>query len=145
MIDEWLKVAEHEDSTRETYLGYIERTIKPALGGMSITKLSARHLETLYAQLRRCRSRCDGKPLIDHQAPVVIRPERLVEQPGGLVRRRRIRLWRFLPRTRSAQDWTSANPHRTAAESAPLMMEWICGTVEAAIGLHVCGRHPAAT
>lgn len=28
MIDEWLRVAEHEDSTRDTYVGYIERTIK---------------------------------------------------------------------------------------------------------------------
>jgi integrase len=67
VIDEWLRVAEHEDSTRETYVGYIERTIKPALGSMSIARLSVRHLETLYAQLRRCRSRCDGKPLIEHR------------------------------------------------------------------------------
>jgi integrase-like protein len=35
-----------KDSTRETYLGYIERTIKPAFGSMSMTKLSVRHLET---------------------------------------------------------------------------------------------------
>lgn len=34
--DEWLRVAEHEDSTREAY---IERTIKPAPGSMSIAKL----------------------------------------------------------------------------------------------------------
>ncbi|MGH3913329.1 MAG: site-specific integrase [Pseudonocardiaceae bacterium] len=68
VIDQWMKVAEHEDSTRETYLGYIERTLKPALGSMSITKLSPRHLEVLYAQLRRCRARCGGKPLIEQQA-----------------------------------------------------------------------------
>jgi integrase len=61
-------VVEHEDSTRETYLGYIERTIKPALGSMSIAKLSVRHLETLYAELRRCRVRCDRKPFIEHKA-----------------------------------------------------------------------------
>lgn len=42
VIDEWLRVAEHEDSTRETYVGYIERTIKPALGSMPITKLHAK-------------------------------------------------------------------------------------------------------
>ncbi|HEX4102149.1 MAG TPA: tyrosine-type recombinase/integrase [Pseudonocardiaceae bacterium] len=68
VIDEWLRVVEHEDSTRETYLGYIERTINPALGAMSIAKLSVRHLETLYAELRRCRVRCDGKPFIEHKA-----------------------------------------------------------------------------
>src|SRR5918912_1436805 len=68
VIDEWLKVAEHENSTRETYLGYIERTIKPALGSTSIAKLSVRHLETLYAELRRCRVRCDRRPFIEHKA-----------------------------------------------------------------------------
>ncbi|MGH3692506.1 MAG: hypothetical protein ACRDRX_00620 [Pseudonocardiaceae bacterium] len=68
VIDEWLRVAEHEDSTRDTYLGYIERIITPALGSMAISKLSARHLETLYAHLRRCRSRCAGKPFVEHRA-----------------------------------------------------------------------------
>jgi integrase len=68
VIDEWLRVVEHEDSTRETYLGYIERTINPSLGPMSIAKLSVRHLETLYAELRRCRARCDRKPFIEHKA-----------------------------------------------------------------------------
>lgn len=68
VIDEWLRVVEHEDSTRETYLGYIERTIKPALGSMSIAKLSVRHLETLYAELRRCRIRCDRQPFVEHKA-----------------------------------------------------------------------------
>jgi integrase len=42
IIDEWLRVAEHEDSTRETFVGYIERTIKPVLGSMPIVKLSVR-------------------------------------------------------------------------------------------------------
>lgn len=42
VIDEWLRVAEYGDSTRETYVGYIERTIKPALGSMSIVKLHAK-------------------------------------------------------------------------------------------------------
>jgi integrase len=51
-------VAEHgraEDSTRETYVGYIERTIRRVLGSESIAKLTTRTLETLYAELRRCR------------------------------------------------------------------------------------------
>ncbi len=68
VIDEWLRVSEHEDSTRETYVGYIDRTIKPALGTMAIAKLSVRHLETLYAELRRCRIRCDRKPYVEHRA-----------------------------------------------------------------------------
>ncbi len=43
VIDEWLWLAEHVDSTRDTYLGYIERIIKPTLGSMAISKLSTRH------------------------------------------------------------------------------------------------------
>jgi hypothetical protein len=31
-----------------------------------VNKLSARDLETLYALLRRCRTRCDGRPFIEH-------------------------------------------------------------------------------
>ena len=56
-------------TTRRTYVGYVERTIKPALGRIGIDKLGARELETFYAQLRRCRARCDGRPFIErHRA-----------------------------------------------------------------------------
>lgn len=69
VLDEWLSVSEHEDSTRETYVGYVERTIKPALGSTPLTKLTVRHLETLYAELRDCRARCDRQPYIEHRKP----------------------------------------------------------------------------
>ena len=68
VIGQWLAVAELEDSTRDTYVGYIERTIKPTLGAIPISKLSVRNLESFYADLRRCRVRCDGKPFIEHRA-----------------------------------------------------------------------------
>ena len=64
-IAEWLRTSEHEDSTREGYRGYITRTIRPALGDVPITKITARMLETFYADLRRCRVRCDGRSFID--------------------------------------------------------------------------------
>lgn len=51
----------------ETYDGYVDRTIKPALGDAAINKITARMLESLYADLRRCRGRCDGKPFIEHK------------------------------------------------------------------------------
>ncbi|ANY05308.1 hypothetical protein [Pseudonocardia sp. HH130630-07] len=60
VLDEWLRTVEIEDTTRRTYLGYIERTVKPAIGTIGIDKLSARNLETFYAQLRRCRARLLG-------------------------------------------------------------------------------------
>jgi integrase len=67
-VDEWLRTSELEDNTRDTYVGYIERTIRPALGKVGLKKVTARTLENLYADLRRCRVRCDGKPFIEHKA-----------------------------------------------------------------------------
>jgi integrase len=67
-LDEWLRTAELEDSTRHTYRGYIERTIRPALGSLAVKKVSARTLETLYTELRRCRTRCARRPFIEHRA-----------------------------------------------------------------------------
>src|SRR6188472_2631515 len=58
LLDEWLRTVELEDSTRETYVGYVERTIRPTHGTVSIAKLTTRTLETLYAELRRCRTLC---------------------------------------------------------------------------------------
>src|SRR5262245_48106725 len=67
VIDEWLRVAELEDGTREMYRGYLNRNIRPVLGGISARKLTTRDLEKFYAELRRCRIRCDGKPFIEHK------------------------------------------------------------------------------
>jgi integrase len=64
-LDEWMRKTEIQESTRHTYEGYIRRTIKPALGQEPIKKVTARVLESLYAELRRCRKRCDGKPYIE--------------------------------------------------------------------------------
>jgi integrase len=60
-------VHEAEASTLDGYRGYVERTIKPALGGVPVSKITARMLEQFYAQLRRCRGRCNGKPFVEHR------------------------------------------------------------------------------
>jgi integrase len=67
-LDEWLRTAELEASTRKTYVGYVNRTIRPALGKVPVRKLNARTLESLYAELRRCRARCDRKPYMEKHA-----------------------------------------------------------------------------
>ncbi|MGW5645943.1 N-terminal phage integrase SAM-like domain-containing protein [Saccharopolyspora sp. NPDC003752] len=66
-LDEWMRTNEIEESTRNTYLGYINRTIVPALGDQPVNKISARMLESFYSDLRRCRARCDGKPYVEHR------------------------------------------------------------------------------
>ncbi|MGH3782948.1 MAG: hypothetical protein ACRDRO_20580 [Pseudonocardiaceae bacterium] len=64
-LDEWLRTAELEETTRKSYSGYIERTIKPALGKIALPKVETRVLEILYTELRRCRARCSGKLLVE--------------------------------------------------------------------------------
>ena len=67
-LAEWLRTAELEETTRRTYAGYIERTILPAIGAVAIDRITARTLETLYGELRRCRVRCDRRPFVEHRA-----------------------------------------------------------------------------
>jgi integrase len=67
-LDEFMRNAELDDSTRHTYEGYIRRTIRPKLGEEPAKKIDARVLESFYSELRRCRALCDSKPRIDkHQ------------------------------------------------------------------------------
>jgi integrase len=40
-IDEWLCTADIETSTRDRYVGYIERVIRPNLGGIPVNKLES--------------------------------------------------------------------------------------------------------
>ncbi len=70
LLDEWLEVAELEFTTRGMYLGYIERTIRPVLGGFRLRELEDRVdiLDRFYAGLRKCRRLCGGrKGLTDHR------------------------------------------------------------------------------
>lgn len=45
VLDEWLRSVELEDTTRRTYVGYIDRTLAPALGLVAADKLSTLTLE----------------------------------------------------------------------------------------------------
>src|SRR6266511_5254939 len=65
-LDEFMRVSELEHTTRDSYDGFIRRLIKPALGDLPVARLGAQHLESLYAELRRCRLRCDGQPFVEH-------------------------------------------------------------------------------
>lgn len=73
VIDEWLRVAEHEDSTPETY---VERTIKPALGSMSIAKLHAELMD-------RARSSAPLPPSIHREQPQSPRDDHLTAKRVG--------------------------------------------------------------
>jgi integrase len=69
LLDRWLEVAELELNTRASYEGYVERVIRPVLGRMRLRELEVRVdiLDVLYAELRRCRRLCGGRPMTDHR------------------------------------------------------------------------------
>lgn len=69
LLDRWLPQHEIEKSTRATYESLIRNHIRPALATLPLSRLSqhsAEILESFYADLRRCRARCDGRPFVEH-------------------------------------------------------------------------------
>ena len=67
MLDRYLTVLDVEPTTRGTYEGYIRNHIRPVLGQLPLGRLEADTIESFYGQLRTCRSRCGGRPLVDHR------------------------------------------------------------------------------
>jgi integrase len=62
-MDEWLRNADIETSTRDGYVRYIERVIRPVLGDISVNKLGVRDQSR---STRRCRAPREGRPFIVH-------------------------------------------------------------------------------
>jgi hypothetical protein len=75
-IDAWLNVHDVEENTRRSYEMYTRRYVKTAppgrpgtkaLADVPIGKVNVLLLEEFYAQLRRCRDRCNGRLAVDHR------------------------------------------------------------------------------
>lgn len=67
VLERWLAIHEGEPTTLDTYRGYVDRTIKPALGDVPASRIRTRTLEEFYADLRRCGVRCAGGAFIEHR------------------------------------------------------------------------------
>lgn len=125
-IDEWLRVSEVEDSTRAAYVNYIERYIRPTLGNTSIRRLDTHALERFYAELRRCRQRCNGKPQIERHTlneehdcgAGACKPHRCQPLAASTVRQ----IHSIISGTLSAAErwgWIDASPARAARRPRP--------------------------
>ena len=66
-MEAWLRTHEVEETTRASYEQYARVHLYPAFGDVPIGKVNARLLEEFYAELRRCRERCDGRLRIEHR------------------------------------------------------------------------------
>lgn len=117
-IDEWMRTSEIEASTRKTYLGYIANHIKPVLGKVPVKKVDVRTLESFYTELRRCRTRCDGKPFTVHKtadqhdcAELKCQPHKCKELAASTVQQ----IHSIISGTLAAAerwDWINSNPAR---------------------------------
>jgi integrase len=76
LLDRWMEIVDHELSTAETTAGYVRRTLRPALGDMTLRKLQHRVgiLDRLYSHLRRCNQLCDGNSVLLGRAAAENRP-----------------------------------------------------------------------
>jgi hypothetical protein len=76
LLDQYVSTARWDVSTRESNLGYIRRTIKPAIGSTQVRKVRGPLLDTLYARLMRCGNlTCTGKPFTEHHNIPDLRPD----------------------------------------------------------------------
>ena len=66
-MDKWLRTHEVEETTRESYVEYARVHLYPAFGDVPVGRVTAEVLEEFYAELRRCRVRCDGRPFVEHR------------------------------------------------------------------------------
>jgi integrase len=70
LMDRYLDVLDIAETSREAYVSVIDNHIRPALGELPAARVDAEVLDSFYAQLRRCRARCDGRTRrIDHRMP----------------------------------------------------------------------------
>ena len=69
LLDEHFQLSTWERSTRETYVGYATKHIRPLIGRIQVGALNARTFDSFHAELRRCRDHCGRKRYVDHRTP----------------------------------------------------------------------------
>jgi integrase len=65
-IEQWLEVADLEETTRDRYEDLIRLYVTPRLGSMQVGRLDVELLERLYARLEKCRDMCPRRPPKGH-------------------------------------------------------------------------------
>ena len=65
-----LELVDVAPTTKATYTKYVEKHVRKQLGRIKAGAVGAEHLESLYAELRRCQIHCEpGRRGIDHRTP----------------------------------------------------------------------------
>nr|WP_255620941.1 site-specific integrase [Pseudonocardia sp. DSM 110487] len=70
LLDRYLETLDVAESTRKMYAKYAEKHIRPFVGRLKAGAVDVEVLDSLYAELRRCRVHCDrSRGLVDHRTP----------------------------------------------------------------------------
>jgi integrase len=70
LLERYLDQFDGAASTLTLYRGYVRNHILPFLGKIKVGALDADMLDAFYAELRRCRDHCSGRPYIQHRTSV---------------------------------------------------------------------------
>jgi integrase len=70
LLDRYLETLDVGRNTRRAYTGYMRKHVRPFVGHLKAGALDVDALDSLYAELRRCRTHCDGRGRgTDHRTP----------------------------------------------------------------------------
>lgn len=67
LLERYLDQFDGAASTLKLYQGYVRNHIAPFLGRIKVGALDADTLDSFYAELRRCRDHCSGRPYVQHR------------------------------------------------------------------------------
>jgi integrase len=71
LLDRHLETLDVERKTRRTYVSYLDNHVRPFVGQLKVCSLDAEGIDSLTAEIRRCRRHCSGRArgLVDHRTP----------------------------------------------------------------------------
>ncbi len=67
LLDRHFELATWEPTTRDTYVRYAKKHIRPLIGTTKVGALDGDVFDSFYAELRRCREHCDRRPYVAHR------------------------------------------------------------------------------
>ena len=69
LLDRYLETLDVGRTTHRMYAKYLEKHVRPFVGRLKAGAVDAEVLDSLYAELRRCRTHCTDRRGIDHRTP----------------------------------------------------------------------------
>ena len=69
LLDRYLETVDVGRTTRRMYVKYLEKHVRPFVGRLKAGAVDAEVLDSLYAELRRCRIHCRDQRGTDHRTP----------------------------------------------------------------------------